>query len=363
MTSGARRVAVAGSTGSIGTSAGSLVSAVVLANPRGFCAGVEMAIKALAKMIELYEPPVYCYHHIVHNDTVVGLFERAGVVFVDDVEQVPAGAPLMLSAHGTAPEIVAAARARAGAVVDAVCPLVAKVHHEVRRRVAEGFEVVYVGHAGHDEAVGTVAVAPEAVHFVEQAAEVATLELTERPVALLSQTTLSLDDWVEVRDEVKARFPGMWTPARSDLCFATTNRQHALRALAGRVDAVVVIGSATSSNTNALERVARESGCPRVVRVDTAAELPADLSGTVGVTAGASVPESIVVEVVQRLNPRDGVEVFSVTQEDEYFPLPRELRPMLAPAELDADRITSAGTALARLAERVGGVRELTIHP
>ncbi|MCX7619320.1 MAG: 4-hydroxy-3-methylbut-2-enyl diphosphate reductase [Acidimicrobiales bacterium] len=339
------------------------VEKVVLANPRGFWAGVEMAIKALARMVERFEPPVYCYHDIVHNDTVVDLFERAGVVFVDTVEDVPHGAPLMLSAHGTAPEVVAAARERAGVVVDAACPLVAKVHHELKRRVAEGFAVVYVGHAGHDEAVGTVAVAPEAVQLVETREDVDALSATDRPVALLSQTTLSFDDWTDVYDAVRARFPDVWTPSRSDLCFATTNRQRALRALVERVDAVVVIGSATSSNTNALERVARESGCDQVIRIDTAGELPAELSGTVGVTAGASVPESIVAEVVERLAPRRGVEVLTVTAEDEYFPLPRELRAMLAAADLAADRRTSAGSALARLAERVGPSETLDYSP
>ncbi len=332
----------------------SAVDTVVLAEPRGFCAGVEMAIKALARMVELFEPPVYCYHDIVHNDTVVGLFRNAGVVFVDDVEEVPEGAPLMLSAHGTAPSVVAAARARAGVVIDAACPLVAKVHHELKRRAALGYEVVYAGHAGHDEAVGTMAVAPEAVHLVEVAADVASVPATGRPIALLSQTTLSVDEWSEVRDEVRARFPDVWMPARRDLCFATTNRQRALRVLVDRVDAVVVIGSATSSNTNALERVARESGCERVVRIDEASDLPLDLAGVVGVTAGASVPESIVVEVVERLDPHHGVEILSVTDEEEYFPLPRELRQLLPEVELEADRRLPAGVALSRLAARVG---------
>src|SRR5881227_1808618 len=174
------------------------VEEVLLAAPRGFCAGVEMAIKALAWMVRIFEPPVYCYHEIVHNRVVVDRFERLGVIFVDDIADVPEGAPLMLSAHGSAPEVVAAARARGGAVVDAVCPLVTKVHHEVKVRAGKGYTVVYVGHEGHDEAVGTMAVAPEDIRLVESEADVATLDGISGPVALLAQTTLSHHDWAGV---------------------------------------------------------------------------------------------------------------------------------------------------------------------
>src|SRR5438445_2532680 len=170
------------------------VQKVLLAAPRGFCAGVEMAIKALAWMVRVYEPPVYCYHEIVHNRLVVDRFKRLGVVFVDDVTEVPPGAPLMLSAHGSAPEVVAAARAHGGVVVDAVCPLVTKVHHEVKVRANKGYTVVYVGHEGHDEAVGTMAVAPQAVRLVQREADVEALSV-DGPVAFLAQTTLSLDEW------------------------------------------------------------------------------------------------------------------------------------------------------------------------
>ncbi|MBI2706043.1 MAG: 4-hydroxy-3-methylbut-2-enyl diphosphate reductase, partial [Actinobacteria bacterium] len=216
-----------------------MVRKVILAEPRGFCAGVEMAIKALAWMVELFDPPVYCYHDIVHNVAVVDVFERAGVVFVDDVDDVPGGAPLMLSAHGTAPGVVDRAHERAGVVIDAACPLVAKVHHEVKRRVSKGYDIIYVGHHGHDEAVGTMAVAPEAVHLVGSASDVADVPDTGRPVALLSQTTLGVGEWADARAAVRERFPDVWTPARSDLCFATTNRQTALKALAEKVDAII----------------------------------------------------------------------------------------------------------------------------
>jgi 4-hydroxy-3-methylbut-2-enyl diphosphate reductase len=325
-----------------------------------------MAIKALAWMVRVFEPPVYCYHEIVHNRVVVDRFRRLGVVFVDDVAEVPPGAPLMLSAHGSAPEVVGAARASGGVVVNAVCPLVTKVHHEVKVRAGKGYTVVYVGHEGHEEAVGTVAVAPHAVQLVESEDDVTALPDPGTPVALLAQTTLSHDEWTGIMERARDRFPDLWMPGRSDLCFATTNRQAALKAIAGRSDAVVVLGSANSSNTRALEKVARSAGCRRVYRVNSAEELPDDLEGTVGVTAGASAPEELVEAVVARLAPQDGTEAVDVTIEDEYFPPPRELRDLLravatavgclvmappdTPAALTDDRAMAASEALAALA-------------
>ncbi len=255
------------------------VDRVLLAAPRGFCAGVEMAIKALGWMVRVFEPPVYCYHEIVHNGLVVDRFRRLGVIFVDDVSEVPPGAPLMLSAHGSAPEVVEAARAGGGFVVDAVCPLVTKVHHEVKVRAGKGFSILYVGHEGHDEAVGTMAVAPDSIHLVESEDDVAGLPDPGKPVALLAQTTLSHQDWAGVLDAARQRFPDLWMPGKSDLCFATTNRQSALTEIAGKADAIVVIGSANSSNTVALEKEARNAGCPRVYRVNGPEELPDDLVG------------------------------------------------------------------------------------
>jgi 4-hydroxy-3-methylbut-2-enyl diphosphate reductase len=312
------------------------VDLVLLAAPRGFCAGVEMAIKALAWMVRAFEPPVYCYHEIVHNQRVVKRFEDLGVVFVDDIAEVPPGAPVMLSAHGSAPEVVQAARDAGGYVVDAVCPLVTKVHHEVKVRAGKGYRIVYVGHEGHEEAVGTMAVAPDAIDRVESVAEVEALPDATEPVALLAQTTLSHRDWQGVLDATRARWPDLWTPGRSDLCFATTNRQSALLEIAPRCDALVVLGSANSSNTRALERLARDAGCPRVYRVNNADELPGDLSGVVGVTAGASAPEELVESVIARLSPRRGVEEVRITDEDEYFPPPRNLRDLLTTLDLVA---------------------------
>jgi 4-hydroxy-3-methylbut-2-en-1-yl diphosphate reductase len=308
------------------------VDKVLLASPRGFCAGVEMAIKALAWMVRVFEPPVYCYHEIVHNQIVVDRFRQLGVVFVDDVADVPPGRPVMLSAHGSAPDVVQAARANGGTVVDAVCPLVTKVHHEVKLRASKGYSIVYVGHEGHEEAVATMAVAPDAVHRIESVAEVKALPDPQGPVAFLAQTTLAVDEWRSILEAAQERWPDLWVPGRSDLCFATTNRQQALRAIAGRCDAMVVIGSANSSNTLALVRTARAAGCPRALRVNRANELPEDLAGVVGVIAGASAPESLVEEVLARLAPSNGTEEVHAVREDEYFPLPRELRELLRSA-------------------------------
>jgi 4-hydroxy-3-methylbut-2-enyl diphosphate reductase len=293
------------------------VERVLLAQPRGYCAGVEMAIKALAWMVRVFEPPVYCYHEIVHNRLVVDRFRDLGVVFVDDVDEVPDNAPLMLSAHGSAPDVVAHARSRNRFVVNAVCPLVTKVHHEAKVRAEKGFTVLYVGHAGHDEAIGTLAVAPDAMQLVEHEEDLdGVLPDVRDPskVALLAQTTLSMHDWEGIMDRTREQFPELWTATRNDLCFATTNRQAALTAIATRADAVVVIGSANSSNTIALTKVARSAGCPVVVRVDGPDELEV---------------EDLVQAVIAKLDPRDGVEPVYVTDEDEYFPPPRELRELV----------------------------------
>jgi 4-hydroxy-3-methylbut-2-en-1-yl diphosphate reductase len=308
------------------------VERVLLAEPRGFCAGVEKAIKALAWMVAVFDAPVYCYHEIVHNKHVVDQFRAQGVIFVDDVTEVPPGAPLMLSAHGTAPQVVEQARANGGVVIDAVCPLVTKVHHELKVRSRKGYTVIYIGHAGHEEAIGTMAVAPESVRLVETEDDIAALAKVaddRTPMALLTQTTLSQHEWQSLMEAAQAQFPDLWMPGRSDLCFATTNRQTALKAVASTADAVVVIGSRNSSNTVALEKVAQTAGCPRVLRVNGGHELPDDLRGTVAVTAGASAPEALVQEVVAKLAPRDGVHHVQAMVEEEYFPPPPELRELL----------------------------------
>ena len=343
-----------------------MVQKVLLAEPRGFCAGVEMAIKALTWMTRVFLPPVYCYHQIVHNASVVAAFEAAGVVFVDDIEAVPANAPVMLSAHGSSPAVGATARRRTGVVVDAICPLVTKVHHEVRRMAAEGYQILYVGHEGHDEAVGTIAEAPQAVTLVDPQRGLGGLRPADPArVALVAQTTLGHHEWEEVLDEASGRFANLWTARKSDLCYATTNRQAAVETLAARADLVLVVGSESSSNTRALVRVASAAGAA-AYRIDGPESIePSWLDGAevVGLTAGASAPDRSVREVVRRLAPRDGVEVVAAGAEDEYFPPPPQLRAMLAalqaaveggygarrpgqPGPLDDDRSWGAGEAL-----------------
>jgi 4-hydroxy-3-methylbut-2-enyl diphosphate reductase len=231
--------------------------------------------------------------------------------------------------------------------VDSVCPLVTKVHHEVKVRSQKGFRIVYVGHEGHEEAVGTMAVAPTSISRVESIDEVNELPEFDEPVALLAQTTLSHRDWEGVAEQVRVRFPDVWMPGRSDLCFATTNRQSSLLAMVPACDAVIVIGSANSSNTRALERLAEEAGCRRVLRVNDASEVPDDLDGTVGVTAGASAPEELVTEVLERLAPRDGIDLVRVTEEDEYFPPPRNIRELQAAIETAVTAMTG-GSLLER---------------
>ena len=341
---------------------------VLLAEPRGFCAGVDMAVKALTWMVKIFDPPVYCYHEIVHNRFVVESFERAGVVFVDSIQQVPRGAPVMLSAHGSAPEVVEGAGERAGVVIDAVCPLVTKIHHQIKRAAAKDFDVLFVGHVGHDEAVGTVARAPSSITLVEP--ETGLLGFTPRDsrrVALFAQTTLGVHEWDAVRQEAAQRYPNLVTARKSDLCFATTNRQEAVRAMTVDCDLILVVGSDNSSNTNALVRTANVLGTP-AYRVDAADAISSDwLDGVdvVGVTAGASAPDHLVMEVVKRLDPIEGWHLFHVTDEDEYFPLPRGLRSFLVAlgtalqlgftaraggsGPLDQDRRTTAIDALVAL--------------
>lgn len=317
-----------------------------------------MAIKALVWMLRICGAPVYCYHEIVHNKSVVEVFEKAGVVFVDDISQVPEGAPVMLSAHGSAPEVVEEAARRGGFVVDAVCPLVTKVHHEARTRARRNFEIVYIGHKGHDEAVGTMAVAPEAMHIVESREDLDSLRL--RPdregVALLAQTTLSHFDWEDILAEAKSLFDDLWLPGRDDLCYATTNRQKAVMELAKRAGAILVVGSANSSNTNALVSVAKAAGCRNTTRIEGPSEIDPETlrtTKTVGLTAGASCPESLVEEVIAFLAPSAGVEELSIIDEDEYFPLPPRLREALAQrfGEIPDDKKRTAADALAELEE------------
>lgn len=332
-----------------------MVERLLLAQPRGFCAGVEMAIKALTWMVRIFDGPVYCYHEIVHNEWVVKAFERVGVVFVSDISEVPEGAPVMLSAHGSSPEVVEGAASRAAVVIDAVCPLVTKVHHEVKRMARDGFDIIYVGHEGHDEAVGTVAEAPSAITLVEPETGLASFDPVDpSKVALLAQTTLGMYEWQAVMDEASQRFPELWTARKSDLCYATTNRQSAVQALSAECDLILVVGSDNSSNTQALVRVAREHGIA-AHRIDSAAEIRTewlDAAIVVGVTAGASAPDHLVQEVIDRVGPRLGFELFAVTDEEEYFPLPRQLRAFVSTLQSLVEASVTARPAGPGLLER-----------
>jgi len=309
------------------------VQRVLLAEPRGFCAGVEMAIKALTWMTRIFDGPVYCYHEIVHNEWVVKAFERVGVVFVNDISEVPEGAPLMLSAHGSSPEVVEAAASHAAVVIDAVCPLVTKVHHEVKMMSRKGYDIIYIGHEGHDEAVGTVAEAPEAITLVEPERGLGEFAPADPDkVALVAQTTLGLYEWQEVMSQASERFPNLKTARKSDLCYATTNRQEAVNQLSTECELILVVGSHNSSNTQALVRVSHENDVPSY-RIDSAGDIRDEwLEGvtTVGVTAGASAPDHLVQEVIDRLAPSQGFELWSATEEEEYFPLPPQLRSFVA---------------------------------
>ena len=292
-----------------------------------------MAIKALTWMVQGFEPPVYCYHEIVHNAAVVAGFERAGVVFVDDVAEVPPGRPIMLSAHGSAPDVVNAADDRAGVLIDAVCPLVTKVHHEMRRMSSEGYDIIYVGHGGHDEAIGALAEAPEAAELIDPRVGLGSFTpADDDKVALLAQTTLGLYEWEGVLDEARKRFPSVKTVRKSDLCYATTNRQAAIERIAEVASVVLVVGSENSCNTRALGRVARNAGV-EAHRIDGPGDIdPSWLEGVdvVGVSAGASAPDQRVQAVIDAVAPTEGVERLSVTDEDEYFPLPPRLRSFVA---------------------------------
>lgn len=304
---------------------------ILLAAPRGFCAGVNMAIEALDRAIERFGTPLYVYHEIVHNRHVVERFRAKGAVFVGDLAEVPHGANLMYSAHGVSPAVQQAARQRELNVVDATCPLVRKVHLEALKFAQEEYAIVLIGHEGHDEVVGTLGYAPDRIRLVETAADVDRLDIDDaQTVAYLTQTTLSVDEASVIIERLKRRFPNCVGAPREDICYATQNRQEALKQLLPHADAVLVVGSRNSSNSNRLVEVAREFGCPAWL-VDGAADLdPQWFTGkqTVVVTAGASAPEDLVQECVAAIRDWFGatVQEHAVREEQIEFPLPVEVR-------------------------------------
>jgi 4-hydroxy-3-methylbut-2-enyl diphosphate reductase len=304
---------------------------IILANPRGFCAGVNMAIESLERALQMFGTPLYVYHEIVHNRPVVERFRKQGVVFVDSIEEIPADSTVLYSAHGVAPLIREAARQRRLRAIDATCPLVTKVHLEAVRFARAGYTILLIGHAGHDEVAGTLGEAPDAIRLVQSADDVANLDLPDdAKVAYLTQTTLSLDDAEVIIAALKRRYPRIVGPSRDDICYATQNRQEVIRELAPDADAVIVLGSQNSSNSLRLTEVARLRGKPAYL-IDCAAEIGTDwFTGdeTILVTAGASAPEENVQECISFLQERYGATVESRTIREEHvsFPLPRELR-------------------------------------
>ncbi len=305
--------------------------AVLVASPRGFCAGVSYAIEIVDLVLDHYGPPVYVRHEIVHNRHVVERLRRRGAIFVDDLAEVPEGSLLIFSAHGVAPAVRAEAAERGLRVIDATCPLVTKVHLEALRFAREGYEILLIGHRGHVEVEGTLGHAPERMHLVETVADVDRVEIVDPSrVGVVTQTTLSVDDTADVMAAIRRRFPAVNAPGKDDICYATQNRQTAVKQLASQSDLVLVIGSTTSSNANRLVEVARNAGTEARL-IESAEDVdPAWLEGvaTVGLTAGASTPESLVQATIERLTELGCDEVGALTTavEKVTFALPRELR-------------------------------------
>ncbi len=303
---------------------------VLLANPRGFCAGVNMAIECLDETIRRVGPGIYVYHEIVHNKYVVDRFTRQGVRFVDSMEEVPEGAILLFSAHGVSPEIRRIARERKLQTVDATCPLVTKVHLEAIRYANDGYNILLIGHEGHDEVIGTMGEAPESITLVETPEDVANLEFTESDrLAYLTQTTLSVDEANAVIEALRTRYPHIESPKKEDICYATTNRQEAVKTLVASADVLIVLGSQNSSNSRRLMEIGAGRGIPSFL-IDGVAELQRDWfvgADTVVVTAGASAPEVVVQECIDFLVKEFGAEVSERTLRDEnvHFGLPKEL--------------------------------------
>lgn len=304
---------------------------ILLANPRGFCAGVNMAIEALDETIRRFGHEIYVYHEIVHNKYVVDQFSRQGVKFVNSLDEVPSGSILLYSAHGVAPQIRAIARERHLKTIDATCPLVTKVHIEAIKYAQEGYKIVLIGHEGHDEVLGTMGEAPENIMLVETPEDVDQLVVSPgTKLAYLTQTTLSVEEAGRVIRRLRERFPAIESPPKEDICYATTNRQDAVSALAPQSDVVIVLGSQNSSNSRRLAEIAASLDKPAYL-VDGAHELQSTWfhdAQTVLVTAGASAPEVVVQECLDYLVAEYGatVEVAVIREEHVSFPLPRELR-------------------------------------
>ena len=307
---------------------------ILLCQPRGFCAGVVRAIDSVEKALALYGPPVYVRHEIVHNRYVVESLKAKGAIFVEELDEIPdTDAPVIFSAHGVPKSVPDEAAKRNFFAIDATCPLVTKVHREAEIHHKRGREVVLIGHAGHPEVVGTMGqLPPGAVHLIETLEDARAFTPRDpQDLAYVTQTTLSVDDTADIVAHLKARFPAIVTPHREDICYATTNRQEAVKELAPRVEAVIVVGAPNSSNSQRLREVAERSGCPRAVLVQRASDIDWSVFGAIaslGITAGASAPEVLVEEIIDAFAARYSVNVAIASTADEnvFFPLPRPLR-------------------------------------
>ena len=305
---------------------------IELATPRGFCAGVERAIEIVERALEKFGAPVYVRHEIVHNRFVVEGLEAKGAVFVEELDEVPNDAPVIFSAHGVPKSVPAEAERRSLIYVDATCPLVSKVHVEAERHFKDGHHILMIGHAGHPEVVGTMGQLPEgAIQLVEEVADVEALEVGDpENLAYITQTTLSVDDTAAVVEALRQRFPHIRGPKKEDICYATTNRQQAVKDIADRCEVLLVVGAPNSSNSQRLVEVAEKSGCPKAFLVQRAADIPwAELQGVthVGLTAGASAPEVLVQEVIEAFKQRHNVAIrlSETVTENVHFKLPRML--------------------------------------
>lgn len=304
---------------------------ILLASPRGFCAGVNMAIESLELTLQEFGPPVHVYHEIVHNKYVVNTFREKGAVFVDDLDEVPVGSTLLFSAHGVSPEVRQTARERKLTAIDATCPLVTKVHLEAIKYAREGYTIFLIGHEGHDEVIGTMGEAPEAMVLVETVEDVDRLDVpTDAKVAYLTQTTLSVDDANRIIERLRQRYPNLVNPPKEDICYATQNRQEAVRVLSRESDVCLVLGSQNSSNSQRLRELAADTGIPAYL-IDGPEELDEHwftADDTVLVTAGASAPETVVEQCIDWLMDRfpASVEVRTLREENVRFPLPKLLR-------------------------------------
>jgi 4-hydroxy-3-methylbut-2-en-1-yl diphosphate reductase len=308
---------------------------VILAQPRGFCAGVERAIEIVEKALELYGPPVYVRHEIVHNKRVVETLKAKGARFVEEIHEIPDGAITVFSAHGVSQKVEDSAKLRDLPVLDATCPLVAKVHKEGQRYAEKGYDVILIGHEGHPEVEGTMGRIPGKVHLVEEAADVNKLPIADNAkVAYVTQTTLSVDDTRDVIETLKRRFPQIIGPDVKDICYATQNRQAAVRELTKQVDLLLVVGARNSSNSNRLREIGHESGVPTYLLEDVSALDAIWLEGveTVGITAGASTPEELVRELIEKLGSFRKIDLTIMHGIEEHiqFKLPDQLRPAAA---------------------------------